>query len=36
MIAFSGLSSALHRLEECGFLEAGWGRTDTGRRAKYE
>ncbi len=26
---------ALHRLEERGFLTADWGRSETGRRAKY-
>ena len=26
---------ALHRLEERGFLNADWGRSETGRRAKY-
>ncbi len=26
---------ALHRLEERGFLSADWGRSETGRRAKY-
>lgn len=29
------LYPALHRLEERGYLEASWGRTDTGRRAKF-
>lgn len=29
------LYPALHRLEEKGWLEAEWGRTDTGRRAKF-
>lgn len=29
------LYPALHRLEERGLLEASWGRTDTGRRAKF-
>ncbi len=29
------LYPALHRLERRGFLEAEWGRTDTGRRAKF-
>ena len=29
------LYPALHRLEDRGFLEAEWGRTDTGRRAKF-
>ena len=29
------LYPALHRLEERGWLEAEWGYTDTGRRAKY-
>lgn len=29
------LYPALHRLESRGFLEAEWGRTDTGRRAKF-
>lgn len=29
------LYPALHRLEARGFLEASWGRTDTGRRAKF-
>ena len=29
------LYPALHRLEEKGWLEAEWGTTDTGRRAKY-
>ncbi|MEX0891618.1 MAG: PadR family transcriptional regulator [Gemmatimonadota bacterium] len=29
------LYPALHRLEARGLLEAGWGRTDTGRRAKF-
>ena len=29
------LYPALHRLEEQGYLEASWGRTDTGRRAKF-
>jgi transcriptional regulator len=29
------LYPALHRLEAKGWLEAEWGTTDTGRRAKY-
>lgn len=29
------LYPALHRLERRGFLEAEWGRTETGRRAKF-
>lgn len=29
------LYPALHRLERKGLLEAEWGRTDTGRRAKF-
>lgn len=29
------LYPALHRLERQGFLDAAWGRTDTGRRAKF-
>lgn len=29
------LYPALHRLERKGFAEAAWGRTDTGRRAKF-
>jgi transcriptional regulator len=29
------LYPALHRLEERGWLEAEWGYTETGRRAKY-
>jgi PadR family transcriptional regulator len=29
------LYPALHRLEGKGLLEAEWGRTDTGRRAKF-
>ena len=29
------LYPALHRLEKEGCLEAEWGRTDTGRRAKF-
>ncbi len=29
------LYPALHRLEKRGFLKASWGRTDTGRRAKF-
>jgi PadR family transcriptional regulator len=29
------LYPALHRLEERGWLEAEWGYTDSGRRAKY-
>ena len=29
------LYPALHRLERRGLLEAEWGRTDTGRRAKF-
>ena len=29
------LYPALHRLEERGFLSADWGRSETGRRAKY-
>lgn len=29
------LYPALHRLEGRGLLEAEWGRTDTGRRAKF-
>ena len=29
------LYPALHRLEKEGFLEAEWGRNDTGRRAKF-
>jgi transcriptional regulator len=29
------LYPALHRLERRGMLEATWGRTDTGRRAKF-
>ena len=29
------LYPALHRLEGRGLLEADWGRTDTGRRAKF-
>ena len=29
------LYPALHRLEEKGLLEAEWGKTDTGRRAKF-
>ena len=29
------LYPALHRLEERGFLQASWGKTDTGRRAKF-
>ena len=29
------LYPALHRLEERGYLEGSWGRTDTGRRAKF-
>jgi transcriptional regulator len=29
------LYPALHRLEARGFLSASWGRTDTGRRAKF-
>jgi len=29
------LYPALHRLEEKGWLEAEWGTTDSGRRAKY-
>ena len=29
------LYPALHRLERAGFLEADWGRNDTGRRAKF-
>lgn len=29
------LYPALHRLEKRGLLEASWGKTDTGRRAKF-
>ena len=29
------LYPALHRLERRGLLEAAWGRTETGRRAKF-
>lgn len=29
------LYPALHRLEKRGLLESAWGRTDTGRRAKF-
>ena len=29
------LYPALHRLERKGLLESAWGRTDTGRRAKF-
>jgi len=29
------LYPALHRLEKRGYLQARWGRTDTGRRAKF-
>jgi transcriptional regulator len=29
------LYPALHRLERKGLLEAAWGRTETGRRAKF-
>ncbi len=29
------LYPALHRLEKRGLLDAEWGRTDTGRRAKF-
>ena len=29
------LYPALHRLEGKGFMEAEWGRTETGRRAKF-
>ena len=29
------LYPALHRLESSGYLEAEWGRTETGRRAKF-
>lgn len=29
------LYPALHRLERRGFLRAHWGKTDTGRRAKF-
>lgn len=29
------LYPALHRLERKGLLEAAWGKTDTGRRAKF-
>jgi len=29
------LYPALHRLEAAGLLESDWGRTDTGRRAKF-
>ncbi len=29
------LYPALHRLERRGLLESSWGRTDTGRRAKF-
>ena len=29
------LYPALHRLERRGLLEAAWGKTDTGRRAKF-
>jgi transcriptional regulator len=29
------LYPALHRLERRGLLTSGWGRTDTGRRAKF-
>ncbi len=29
------LYPALHRLQARGLLEATWGRTDTGRRAKF-
>jgi transcriptional regulator len=29
------LYPALHRLEDRGLLEAEWGKTDTGRRAKF-
>ncbi len=29
------LYPALHRLERRGHLEAAWGKTDTGRRAKF-
>lgn len=29
------LYPALHRLERKGLLESDWGRTDTGRRAKF-
>jgi PadR family transcriptional regulator, regulatory protein PadR len=29
------LYPALHRLEDKGWLEAEWGHTDTGRRAKF-
>ena len=29
------LYPALHRLEGRGLLEADWGKTDTGRRAKF-
>ena len=32
-VAFGVLG--VHRLEARGFLEASWGRTDTGRRAKF-
>jgi PadR family transcriptional regulator PadR len=35
MIEEGALYPALHRLEERGWLEADWGYTDKGRRAKY-
>ncbi len=35
MIEEGALYPALHRLEERGWLEAEWGYTDKGRRAKY-
>ena len=31
----SALYPALHRLEKKGLVEAGWGLTDTGRRARF-
>jgi PadR family transcriptional regulator, regulatory protein PadR len=35
MIEEGALYPALHRLEERGWLEAEWGYTERGRRAKY-
>jgi len=31
----SALYPALHRLEKKGLIEGGWGRTDTGRKARF-
>jgi PadR family transcriptional regulator PadR len=35
LVEEGALYPALHRLEEKGWLEAEWGYTDKGRRAKY-